>query len=93
MRRSKLKRQQLLKHKSEIRGHAAEIFLSGVTVCPFDRNSAKKAASLYEKLESTGKMINENDLLLAGISLANNEILLTRDKKVANVDDERIKII
>jgi predicted nucleic acid-binding protein len=38
-------------------------------------------------------MINENDLLIAGISLANNEILLTRDKKFANVDDERIKII
>ena len=84
---------ELLKHKSEIRRHAAEIFLSGVTVCPFDRNSAKRAASLYEKLESTGKMINENDLLIAGISLANNEILLTRDKKFANVDDERIKII
>ena len=84
---------ELLKHKSEIRRYAAEIFLSGVTVCSFDRNSAKRAASLYEKLESTGKMINENDLFIAGISLANNEILLTRDKKFANVDDERIKII
>jgi len=73
---------ELLKHKSEIRRHAAERFLSGVTGCPFDRNSAKRAASLYEKLESTGKMINENDLLIAGISLANNEILLTRDKKI-----------
>jgi predicted nucleic acid-binding protein len=84
---------ELLKHKSKIRRHAAEIFLSGVTVCSFDRNSAKKAAELYEKLESTGKMINESDLLIAGISLANDEVLLTRDKKLANINDEKIKII
>ena len=84
---------ELLKHKSQIRRNAAEIFLSGATVCPFDRNSAKIAASLYKKLESTGKMINENDLLIAGISLANNEILLTRDKKFANINDEKIKVI
>jgi predicted nucleic acid-binding protein len=46
---------ELLKHKNEIRRHAAEIFLSGVTVCPFDRNLAKRAASLYEKRERQEK--------------------------------------
>jgi tRNA(fMet)-specific endonuclease VapC len=84
---------ELLKYKSEIRRHAAETFLSGVTVCPFDSASAKKAASLYEKLKETGKMVNESDLLIAGISLANNEVLLTRDKKFANLNEEKIQII
>ena len=84
---------ELLKYKSEIGRHAAETFLSGVTVCPLDSASARKAASIYEKLKETGKMINENDLLIAGISLANGELLLTRDKKFANIDDQKIKII
>ena len=38
-------------------------------------------------------MINENDLLIAGISLANDEALLTRDQKFANIDDANIKIV
>ena len=84
---------ELLRHKAKIRKQAAEKFLSGVTVCSFDRASARKAASLYEKLRETGKMINENDLLIAGISLANDEVLLTRDQKFRNIDDTNIKIV
>jgi tRNA(fMet)-specific endonuclease VapC len=84
---------ELLKHKNALKTQLAENFLSEITVCPFDRASAKKAATLYEKLREEGKMINENDLLIAGISLANEELLLTRDKKFANLDDEKIKII
>ncbi len=67
--------------------------MSAVTVCPFDRASARKAALLFEKLSKTGKMINENDLLIAGISLANDEILLTRDQKFNNLSEVSIKIV
>lgn len=52
-----------------------------MTICPFDSASARKAALVYEKLKHTGEMINENDLLIAGISIAKNEVLLTKDKK------------
>ena len=38
-------------------------------------------------------MINENDLLIAGISLAHDEALLTRDKKLANIGKDNIKIV
>jgi predicted nucleic acid-binding protein len=84
---------ELLKNKNSLKKHLAEDLLSEMTICPFDSAAARKAASIYEKLRDTGKMINENDLLIAGISLANNEILLTRDKKLANINDEKIKII
>ena len=84
---------ELLKHKTELKRHVAEKFLSAIIVCPFDRASARKAALLFEKLSKTGKMINENDLLIAGISLANDEPLLTRDQKFANIDDANIKIV
>jgi len=84
---------ELLKHKTELKRQVAEKFLSAIIVCPFDRASARKAALLFEKLINTGKMINENDLLIAGISLANDEPLLTRDQKFANIDDANIKIV
>lgn len=84
---------ELLRHKTKIKRNAAERFLSGVTVYPFDRSSARKAASLYETLRRDGKMINENDLLIAGISLSNDDILLTRDQKFINLGERNIKIV
>ena len=84
---------ELLKHKTELKKQLAENFLSAIIVCPFDRPSARKAALLFEKLSKTGKMINENDLLIAGISLANDEVLLTRDQKFGNIDEANIKIV
>jgi tRNA(fMet)-specific endonuclease VapC len=84
---------ELLRYKTEIKRNAAERFLSGATVYPFDRASARMAALLFEKLRQTGKMINENDLLIAGIALANNEVLLTRDQKFGAIDNVNIKIV
>lgn len=84
---------ELLKHKSELKRDIAEKFLSTITICPFDRASAKQAALLFEKLASDGNMINENDLLIAGISFANRDLLLTRDKKFAYLNEENIQII
>ena len=84
---------ELLKHKTELKKQLAENFLSAIIVCPFDRASARKAALLFEELSKAGKMINENDLLIAGISLANDDVLLTRDQNFGNIDDVNIKII
>jgi len=84
---------ELLRHKSKIRKQAAERFLSAATVYSFDRASAKKAAELFEELQAAGKMVNENDLLIAGIALASGEVLLTRDRKLASVGKENIKIV
>ena len=38
-------------------------------------------------------MLNENDLLIAGISLANDYVLFTRDRKFILIDDKHIKIV
>ena len=84
---------ELLKHKAKLKRQVAEAFLSAITVCPFDRAAAQKAAQLFENLGKAGKMINENDLLIAGISLTNNEVLLTRDQKFGIIDDINIKIV
>jgi tRNA(fMet)-specific endonuclease VapC len=84
---------ELLKHKNALKKQLAEEFLSEIAVYPFDSASARKAAGIYEKLKETGKMINENDLLIAGISLANDELLLTRDKNFSIINHEKITLI
>jgi predicted nucleic acid-binding protein len=38
-------------------------------------------------------MINENDLLIAGIALAYGEVLLTRDQKLATIGKDNIRIV
>jgi tRNA(fMet)-specific endonuclease VapC len=84
---------ELLRHKTKIKKQAAERFLSGVTVCSFDREAAKKAAILFEELQDSGRMVNENDLLIAGIALAHDEVLLTRDQKLAKIGKDIIKTV
>lgn len=84
---------ELLKHKTELKKQAAEKFLAAATVYSFDRASAKKAALLFNQLRDSGKMINESDLLIAGISLANDEVLLTRDQKFGTIAGANIKIV
>jgi tRNA(fMet)-specific endonuclease VapC len=84
---------ELLKHKDKLKKQLAEDFLSEVTVYSFDREAAKKSALLYGKLKEAGKLINENDLLIAGIALANDDVLLTRDQKFGNINNPNIKVI
>ena len=84
---------ELLRHKTKIKKQAAERFLSGVIVCSFDRDAAKKAAELFQELQDAGRMVNENDLLIAGIALAHDEILLTRDQKLASIGKDKIRTV
>ena len=84
---------ELLKHKNKLKKQLAEDFLSEVTVYSFDRAAARKSALLFGRLKESGKLINENNLLIAGIALVNNEVLLTRDQKFGNIDDANIKVV
>ena len=82
---------ELLRHKARIRKQAAERFLSGATVYSFDRAAAKEAANLFQELQDAGRMINENDVLIAGIALAHDEVLLTREQKLSSIGKSNIK--
>jgi tRNA(fMet)-specific endonuclease VapC len=84
---------ELLKHKLKLKRQLAEDFLAELTIYPFDQDAAKQAAKLHQELQDAGKMINENDLLIAGIALANDEVLLTQDQNFSNIKSNNIKII
>ena len=84
---------ELLKSKTRLKRQLAEDFLSELTIYPFDSDAAKEAAILFKDLKDSGRMINENDLLIAGISLAHDEVLLTRDRKLASVGKSNIRFV
>lgn len=67
--------------------------LENITLYPFDRVAARRASEIFEALKEKGKMINENDILIAAIALAKNEILLTGDRDFNNIASGRIIII
>jgi tRNA(fMet)-specific endonuclease VapC len=84
---------ELLKHKDRLKREMAEGFIGSMQVYQFNRQSATEAARLFEKLSSYGKIINENDILIAGIAISNNELLITRDEGFRNMKNERILIV
>jgi len=84
---------ELLKHKTKLKRHLAEDFLSELTVYPFDSAAAKEAAKTYKELQDAGRLVNENDLLIVGIALANDEVLLTRDQKLAKINKDSVKVV
>jgi len=50
-----------------------------------------EAARIYSQLESKGKMINEFDILIAGIVIANEETLVSRDEHFEVIEGLRLQ--
>ena len=50
-----------------------------------------EAARIYARLESRGKMINEFDVLIAGIVIASEETLVSRDEHFAVIEGLRLQ--
>ncbi|MBU4221975.1 MAG: type II toxin-antitoxin system VapC family toxin [Euryarchaeota archaeon] len=53
--------------------------LKSIDILGFDRPAAVKAADIHARLTSSGKPLDVLDVLIAGIVMANNEVLVTRD--------------
>jgi len=63
------------------RGDAIRKLVSALDVLPLDRASAERAAWLRRELERIGQTIGMGDSLIAGIALANDLPLFTRNRK------------
>ena len=88
----------LVPDKGEERERLLE-FLSSLVVHGFSEKEINYSTEIYSELKERGKLINELDIMIAGISLANNEKLLTRDndfrfvKSVSHNWDDQIILI
>ncbi|MBY8979740.1 MAG: type II toxin-antitoxin system VapC family toxin [Candidatus Lokiarchaeota archaeon] len=57
-------------------------FISGMEIFPLGFKEAEKAAEIYDKLEIQGQVIDDNDILIAGIMLSNGlKKIITRNIK------------
>ena len=63
------------------RGHAARALVEGVACLPLNRQSASRAAEVSVSLTARGMSIPTADSLIAGIALAHDLPLLTRNRK------------
>lgn len=61
-------------------------FLVDTETYGFDKRASDKAAELWHKLKSKGKMVDDIDLLIASVALSNGEELLTLDNGFKNID-------
>ena len=56
-------------------------FISGMEIFPLGYKEAEMAAKIYDNLESQGQRIDDNDILIAGIMLANGiKKIITKNK-------------
>ena len=58
-----------------------------------DDLSVRASAKAYQDLKSSGKMMSDNDLLIFGICVANDEVLITQDKAFAYLRSRNVKIM
>ncbi len=85
---------ELLKHPDRIKRDVAMELISSMEVHSFDTDAAVESAKIYQDLKARGKMINENDILIAGISESNKELLITRDTGFSDISESgRVRIV
>lgn len=58
-----------------------EKFINENNLIPLTEKSAKISAELYAKFRQTGKILDDIDLLIAGITIENDLILVTNNEK------------
>jgi tRNA(fMet)-specific endonuclease VapC len=62
------------------RGDSVRQFLADIAVLPLDRIAAERAADIRRALDREGRAIGMGDSLIAGIALANDLPLFTRNR-------------
>jgi tRNA(fMet)-specific endonuclease VapC len=55
------------------------ILLKSIGILEFDKYAALKAGDIQAKLKKSGRPVDPMDVLIAGIVVANNEEIVTRD--------------
>ncbi len=65
--------------------------VSELETLPLDEGGCEAGAGVYARLREKGQMVNEFDVLIAGIVLHNEETLITRDSDFKRIAGLRVK--
>jgi tRNA(fMet)-specific endonuclease VapC len=60
---------------------AVDTLLEAMTILPFGPEEARIAAEIRQQVESRGQPIGMADYMIAGVCIATNSVLLTRNRK------------
>jgi predicted nucleic acid-binding protein len=85
-----INRYEMLKYKERER---VETPFENLFLYHSNETAIRAAANAYRQLKDKGIVINDNDLLIFGACVANNETLLTQDKGFENLHSELVKMI
>jgi len=58
---------------------AFERFMAANTILPFDLSASREAAEIYVALRRDGKLLEDADIIIGSIALANNCVLVTNN--------------
>jgi predicted nucleic acid-binding protein len=67
--------------------------LSQFVIYDFEDTVVREAVKAHKRLAEKGKMVNELDVLIAGMVAANNETLITKDKDFLNFESAKIIVL
>lgn len=59
-------------------------------ILPFNQNDAEISSSIAQRLMKEGNMINDMDILIAGICMSNNATIVTLDKDFKRVSGLKV---
>lgn len=62
-----------------------EQLLRAIDILPLDSRGAKRAAEIGFALSKKGEIIQDEDLMIAGIALTNGEMVVTRDEHFTRI--------
>ena len=67
--------------------------LNRFVILDFGTDAANETVKIYKKLKEKGTLINELDIMIAGIATTNNQTLITKDKDFQNLENNKIIIL
>ncbi len=68
-------------------------WLDQFVIYDLDDSALKEAVTIYKELASREKMVSELDVLIAGISAANHETLVTKDRDFSSIQSPKIIVL
>jgi predicted nucleic acid-binding protein len=83
---------ELLKY-SDKKNKLLEEFIENINIVYPDKNSASRSAEIFRILRSSGDLINENDILIAGISLQDTNKFITLDSDFNKINNSNIIVL
>ncbi len=75
-----LSKYELLRGKKFLEQHTLDRLFDNLNLYGLGNDEVEISAEIYKALKTKGRLIDEFDVLIAGITIANNEKLVTNDK-------------